>query len=158
MSLPAGARIGQYEVGAQLGAGGMGEVYKARDTRLQRQVAIKILPAAFAADPDRLARFEREAQVLASLNHPNIAQIYGVEEKAGVTALVMELVDGNCDPAGCRFCARQYAGSGGRRQRHARLRPGDSARPRERRACSNGRVFAVPVGEIRTSCIGSRRL
>src|SRR6188768_1469086 len=94
MSLPPGDRIGQYEIGAQLGAGGMGEVYKARDTRLQRQVAIKILPAAFAADPDRLARFEREAQVLASLNHPNIAQIYGVEEKAGVSALVMELVDG----------------------------------------------------------------
>ena len=94
MSLAPGARIGQYEIGAQLGAGGMGEVYKARDTRLQRQVVIKILPAAFAADPDRLARFEREAQVLASLNHPNIAQIYGVEEKTGVTALVMELVDG----------------------------------------------------------------
>ena len=94
MSLTPGDRIGQYQIGAQLGAGGMGEVYKARDTRLQRQVAIKILPAAFAADPDRLARFEREAQVLASLNHPNIAQIYGVEENAGVSALVMELVDG----------------------------------------------------------------
>jgi len=72
----------------------MGEVYKARDTRLQRHVAIKILPGAFARDADRVARFEREAHVLASLNHPHIAQIYGVEESGGVLALVMELVDG----------------------------------------------------------------
>jgi serine/threonine protein kinase len=72
----------------------MGEVYKARDTRLQRSVAIKILPSSFATDPERLARFEREAQVLASLNHPNIAHIYGVEETGGALALVMELVEG----------------------------------------------------------------
>ena len=83
-----------YEVSATLGAGGMGEVYRARDTRLDREVAIKILPALFAADPDRRARFEREARTLASLNHPNIAQIYGVEESGGTLALVMELVDG----------------------------------------------------------------
>jgi len=72
----------------------MGEVYRARDPKLGREVAIKILPPAFAADPDRLARFDREARVLASLNHPHIAQIYGVEETGGVAALVLELVDG----------------------------------------------------------------
>ena len=75
-----GRRIGVYEIQTLLGAGGMGEVYRARDTRLGRDVAIKILPRAFAAEPDRLARFEREARVLAALNHPNIATIYGVEE------------------------------------------------------------------------------
>jgi eukaryotic-like serine/threonine-protein kinase len=94
MSLSPGARLGPYEVTGKLGEGGMGEVYQARDSRLQRNVAIKILPATFAADPDRLARFEREAHVLAALNHPHIAQIYGVEERSGVLALVMELVDG----------------------------------------------------------------
>ena len=90
MPLSAGSRLGSYEILAPIGAGGMGEVYKARDTKLDRQVAVKVLPAAFAADPERLARLEREAKVLASLNHPNIAQIYGVEDRA----LVMELVDG----------------------------------------------------------------
>src|SRR5688572_4691676 len=94
MSVVPGTRLGSYEITDSLGRGGMGEVYKGRDTRLQRDVAIKVLPALFASDPDRLARFEREAQVLAALNHPNIAQIYGVEESAGLTALVMELVDG----------------------------------------------------------------
>ena len=91
MSLAAGSRLGVYEVTGPLGAGGMGEVYRARDTRLQRDVAIKILPDVFAADPDRLARFDREAQVLAALNHPHIAAIYGVEEGR---ALVLELVEG----------------------------------------------------------------
>jgi len=90
MPLIAGTRFGPYEVLAPIGAGGMGEVYRARDTKLDREVAIKVLPAALAKDPERLARFEREAKVLASLNHPNIAQIYGVEEHA----LVMELVPG----------------------------------------------------------------
>src|SRR5215212_9139817 len=80
MLLTPGTRIGSYEVIAAIGAGGMGEVYRARDTRLNRDVALKILPEIFAADPERLARFEREAQVLASLNHPHIAQIYGIEE------------------------------------------------------------------------------
>jgi Tol biopolymer transport system component len=89
-----GARIGAYEVVSLLGKGGMGEVYRARDARLNRDVAVKILPAAFASDPDRLARFKREAQVLASLNHPNIAAIYGFEETDGVLALVLELVEG----------------------------------------------------------------
>ena len=94
MPLPAGARIGPYEVIGVIGAGGMGEVYRARDGKLQRDVALKILPDAFAADPDRLARFEREARTLASLNHPHIAQIHGFEQSDGTSALVMELVDG----------------------------------------------------------------
>src|SRR6185436_11292122 len=90
MPLAAGSRLGSYEILAPLGAGGMGEVYRARDPKLAREVAIKILPDALAQDPDRLARFEREAKVLASLNHPNIAHIYGIEDRA----LIMELVDG----------------------------------------------------------------
>jgi serine/threonine-protein kinase len=94
MPLEPAARFGPYEIGSPIGRGGMGEVYRARDTRLNRDVAIKVLPDAFAADPDRLARFEREAQLLAALNHPRIATIYGLEEKAGVSALAMELVEG----------------------------------------------------------------
>src|SRR5271154_5668458 len=90
MPLSAGDKLGPYEILAPIGAGGMGEVYRAKDIKLDREVAIKVLPDALAQDPDRLARFEREAKVLASLNHPNIAQIYGVEERA----LVMELVNG----------------------------------------------------------------
>ena len=79
MTLTPGTRVGLYEVVAPIGAGGMGEVLRARDPRLGREVAIKVLPAAFAADPDRIARFEREAKLLASLNHPNIAHVYGFE-------------------------------------------------------------------------------
>ena len=94
MSLAAGARLGPYEVAAAIGAGGMGEVYRARDTKLNRDVALKILPPAFASDPDRLARFHREAQVLASLNHPHIAAIYGFEDSGDTHALVLEFVDG----------------------------------------------------------------
>jgi serine/threonine protein kinase/Tol biopolymer transport system component len=94
MPLSLGSRLGPYEVIAQLGAGGMGVVYRGRDTRLNRDVALKILPDLFAADPDRLARFRREAQVLASLNHPNIGAIYGLEESDSVRALVLELVEG----------------------------------------------------------------
>src|SRR5262245_109845 len=94
MSLPSGTRVGLYEVTGAIGAGGMGEVYRARDTKLGRDVALKVIPDLFATDPERLARFEREAQVLASLNHPNIAHIYGVEESGAVKALVMELVEG----------------------------------------------------------------
>ena len=94
MALTPGTRLGPYEISAQIGVGGMGEVYRARDTKLNRDVAIKILPDSFATDPDRLARFTREAQVLASLNHPNIAHIHGLEESNGVRALVMELVEG----------------------------------------------------------------
>jgi len=81
MSLAAGTRLGPYEISTLLGAGGMGEVYRARDTKLNRDVALKILPDAFASDPDRLARFTREAQTLASLNHPNIAHIYGLDRQ-----------------------------------------------------------------------------
>jgi Tol biopolymer transport system component len=92
--LATGTRVGSYEIVSALGAGGMGEVYRARDTKLNRDVALKILPEAFAADPDRLARFTREAQTLAALNHPHIAHIHGLEESEGVRALVMELVDG----------------------------------------------------------------
>ena len=94
MILTNGTRLGPYEIIAPLGAGGMGEVYRARDTKLNRDVAIKVLPEMFAADADRLARFEREAQVLASLNHPNIAHLYGLEDHGATRALVMELVEG----------------------------------------------------------------
>ena len=82
MPLTTGTRLGSYEILARLGAGGMGEVYRARDMKLKRDVALKVLPEAFAGDPDRMLRFQREAEVLASLNHPNIAHIYGVEEPA----------------------------------------------------------------------------
>src|SRR5215470_10456469 len=94
MPLTAGAHIGPYEILAAIGAGGMGEVYRARDTKLGRDVALKVLPEAFAGDAERMARFRREAQVLASLNHPYIATIYGLEESNGSCALVMELVEG----------------------------------------------------------------
>ena len=94
MPLAAGTKLGPYEITSPLGAGGMGEVYRAQDTRLGRCVAIKILPDKFSRDAQRMARFDREAKVLASLNHPNIAAIYGLEESSGVPALVMEFVDG----------------------------------------------------------------
>ena len=94
MRLSAGTRLGPYEILSALGAGGMGEVYRARDTKLNRHVAIKVLPDVFAGDPERMARFQREAQVLAALNHPNIAHIHGFEDSNQVHALVMELVDG----------------------------------------------------------------
>jgi len=101
VALPPHTRLGPYEVLEHIGSGGMGEVYRATDTNLGRQVAIKVLPEAFARDSERLARFDREARTLAALNHPNIAAIYGVEKspttgsgQAGITALVMELVEG----------------------------------------------------------------
>ena len=102
MPLAPGVRLGAYEVLALIGRGGMGEVYRARDTKLNRDVALKVLPDSFANDAERLARFQREAQVLASLNHPNIAAIYGLEEsnpsagsgQVAVRALVVELVEG----------------------------------------------------------------
>jgi WD40 repeat protein len=94
LTLQAGARLGPYEVVSLLGSGGMGEVYRARDTKLGRDVALKVLPDAVASDPERLARFEREAQVLAALNHPNIAHIHGFEDSSAKHALVMELVEG----------------------------------------------------------------
>ena len=91
--LDAGDKLGPYEILAPIGAGGMGEVYRARDTKLDRDAAIKVLPAALAQHPDRLARFEREAKVLAALNHPNLAIVYGLEDRA----IVMELVEGLAD-------------------------------------------------------------
>src|ERR1700693_164227 len=94
MPLATGTKLGPYEIISPLGAGGMGEVYLAQDTRLGRNVAIKILPDKYSCDAQRMARFDREAKVLASLNHPNIASLYGLEESNGVRALVMELVDG----------------------------------------------------------------
>ena len=94
MPLESGTTLGPYQVTAKIGEGGMGEVYRARDTKLDRDVALKVLPQAFTDDPDRLARFEREAKVLASLNHPNIGHIYGLEEAEGQKALVLELVEG----------------------------------------------------------------
>ncbi len=94
MALTPGTRLGPFDVVEPIGAGGMGEVYRARDTRLGRDVALKVLPAAFAADVERMARFEREAKVLASFNHPHIASIYGLEESSGIRALVMELAEG----------------------------------------------------------------
>ena len=92
MSLIAGTRLGPYEITSAIGAGGMGEVYRARDTKLHRDVAIKVLPTLFASDTDRLRRFDREAQTLAALNHPNIAQLFGVIDDP--PALAMELVEG----------------------------------------------------------------
>jgi eukaryotic-like serine/threonine-protein kinase len=97
MSLTPGTRIGPYEVSALIGEGGMGQVYRATDTNLKRTVAIKVLPTTVASDAARVARFQREAEVLARLNHPNIAQVHGLEKSDGMTALVMELIEG-ADP------------------------------------------------------------
>jgi serine/threonine protein kinase len=94
MSVTIGTRLGVHEITALLGEGGMGQVYRARDTKLKRDVAIKILPEEFSNDPDLLARLQREAEVLASLNHPNIAAIYDIQEAAGSLFLVLELVEG----------------------------------------------------------------
>src|SRR5262245_38899870 len=94
MSVNVGTRLGSLEVAALLGKGGMGEVYRARDTKLKRDVAIKVLPEEFSRDPDRVGRLQREAEVLASLNHPNIAAIYDLQEASGSRYLVLELVEG----------------------------------------------------------------
>jgi eukaryotic-like serine/threonine-protein kinase len=94
LTLTPGTRLGPYEILSILGVGGMGEVYRATDINLKRQVAIKVLPVSVATDADRLARFQREAEVLAALNHPNIAHIFGLEKTDGTIALAMELVEG----------------------------------------------------------------
>src|SRR6516165_2239130 len=94
LAITPGTRLGPYEILSAIGAGGMGEVYRARDSKLKRDVAIKVLPEAFARDPERLARFEREAEVLATLNHPNIAAVYGFEESEDANGIVLELVEG----------------------------------------------------------------
>ena len=114
MALTPGSRLGVYEVAAQIGEGGMGQVFRARDTKLNRDVALKILPDAFASDPDRMARFTREAQTLASLNHPNIAHLYGLEESGDIRALVMELVEG---PTLADMIAGQSAATSGQSPR-----------------------------------------
>jgi serine/threonine protein kinase len=124
MAMAIGTRLGSYEILSALGAGGMGEVYRARDTTLGRDVALKTLPASCAGDPERLARFEREAKTLASLNHPHIAQIYGFERAGDTCALVMELVEGeDC-----------HSGSAAERCRSTRPCPsrGKSGRPSRR--------------------------
>ena len=95
MAIAVGTRVGFYEITGLLGKGGMGEVYRASDSKLGRDVALKVLPGEFAHDAERLSRFHREAQLLASLNHPNIAQIYGFEESGGARCIVMELVEGD---------------------------------------------------------------
>src|ERR1700731_3803326 len=95
MAILSGQRLGPYQTASSIGAGGMGEVYQARDTKLGRDVAIKVLPEAFADDPERLSRFQREAKMLAALNHPNIATIFGLEQSGGTHYLVMELVPGD---------------------------------------------------------------
>src|SRR5215813_3545468 len=94
MAVSIGSQLGSYEITALLGKGGFGEVYRAKDKKLKRDVAIKILPDAFSTDHDRLTRFQREAEVLASLNHPNVAHVYGLEESANTRCIVMELVEG----------------------------------------------------------------
>ena len=126
-----GARFGTYEIAECLGVGGMGEVYRARDTELGRDVAIKLLPAAFVIDQERLSRFEREARLLAALNHPHVGAIYGIENVNGVRALVLELVDARRSPIalpGARCHPPTRCRSRGRSPRHwkRRTRKGSS--------------------------------
>ncbi len=122
-----GQVLGPYQVLSKLGAGGMGEVYRARDTKLKREVALKVLPEAFTRDPDRLARFKREAQVLASLNHPLIGAIYGFEDSSEIYALVLELVEG--DTLADRIARGPIPLQRGRTDRASDL-PGSRSRPR----------------------------
>ena len=166
MALSVGQTAGPYEIVAPLGAGGMGEVYRATDTRLGRDVALKLLPEAFASDPDRLARFEREAKLLASLYHPSIATLFGLEEVAGQRVLVMELVQGEdlaerlkrgpipVDEAIADRAADRGSARGGAREGHRPPRPqarerqadarrqGQGARLRPRQGLEPGRRHA----------------
>src|SRR5450432_4876145 len=110
MTLSAGTRLGPYEILSPIGAGGMGEVYRARDERLKREVAIKVLPASFSADPDRLRRFEHEAQAAGVLNHPNITAVYDIGSHEGAPYVVQELLEGEtlrAELAGGRFSPRR---------------------------------------------------
>jgi serine/threonine protein kinase len=153
-----GERLGPYEILASIGAGGMGEVFRARDTRLKRDVAIKVLPEALAHEPDRVSRFRREAKALAALNHPNIAVIHGVEDSAAQPALVLELVEGvtladrlahGLPPlADALSIARQIADAlGAAHERgiiHRDLKPANvKITPRGRLACLAGWTSAV---------------
>ena len=132
MALTPGTRVGPYEIVSPLGRGGMGEVYRARDRRLGRDVAVKVLPAHFLNDPDRLARFEREARVLAALNHPHIAAIYEIEDAGGMPALVLE------DPSrrACSICSICGSRPQQRRSRWVRGRRRESS---SRTAAARGR-------------------
>jgi serine/threonine protein kinase len=144
MALAAGSRLNHYQITAPLGAGGMGEVYRARDTRLQRDVAIKVLPTTFATDAERLARFEREARVLATLTHENIAHVYGIEESGGVSALVMELVEGTT--------------LGRLRRRQHRRRPArDRGAPRDRSGRGHGALPRRRTAAVFEGCGGCSR-
>ena len=159
MPLTAGVRLGSFEVLSPLGKGGMGEVYRARDTRLGREVAIKVLPEALAHDPERLARFEREARVLASLNHPNIATLHGFERDGEVGFLVMELVEGETladriarGPIPWREAVRDLRGDrrgarGGARERDRAPRSQAGEREDRRR----GRVKVLDFGLARSA-------
>src|ERR1043166_4082540 len=139
MALISGTTLGIYEIRSQIGAGGMGEVYLARDTKLQRDVAIKVLPEQFAHDPDRLARFRREAQLLASLNHPNIATIHGLEDANSSHFLVMEYVSG-------QTLAEVIRGSGlGIRDSGNRSRARQSADPGLPHRAAGGDEGGVPI-------------
>src|SRR6059036_263728 len=138
MSLTPGTRVGPYEIVAPIGAGGMGEVYRARDPRLGRDVAIKVLPDELAIDPERLARFEREARVLASLSHSGIASVFGVEDAGSSRALIMELVEGPtlseriAQGVVFRRGPNRALPAGGRRDGRRRAAPGRSGRrPRD---------------------------
>jgi len=147
LALTPGARLGVYDITAPIGEGGMGQVYRATDTTLGRQVAIKILPDAFAADPERLARFEREAKTLASLNHPHIAAIYGFEKSSGVHALVMELVEGeDLSQRIARGAIRQS-----RSVRRSRSR--SRSRRRSRRRTSRGSFIVISNPRISRSAL-----
>ena len=170
MSLAPGARLGSYEIVALIGAGGMGEVYRARDGKLTRDVALKILPPLFAHDPERLARFSREANLLATLNHPNIAAIYGFESSDHSPALVLEMVEGPTladriergpiplddalahRPADCR-CARSRARTG-----HRPPRPQAGEHQGSRRRDRQGARLRAGEGDGRRQLVGCRRL
>jgi eukaryotic-like serine/threonine-protein kinase len=143
MSVAPGTQIGPYEIVAPLGAGRMGEVYRARDTRLKREVAVKVLPQKFARDTDRCARFRREAELLATLNHPHVAALYGLEEAGDLTALVLELVEG---PTLADRLTEGTVPLDGRCR--SRVRSPRRSKPRMRRASSTG------ISKRRTSKCG----
>ena len=149
MTIAAGTHLGSYEILCAIGAGGMGEVYQAHDTKLGRDVAIKVLPEAFAHDPERLSRFQREAKMLAALNHPNIATIYGLEQANGTSYLVMELVAG--ENAGGAHQARRRAGGRGSADDCAadRRGAGSGARERHRTSRSEARECEGHAGRHR---------
>ena len=138
-----GTVIGAYQIIAKLGEGGMGEVYRATDSNLKRQVAIKVLPASVAGDADRLARFQREAEVLAALNHPNIAAIYGLEKTPDFTALVMELVEGDDPRNGSPASAPQALRRGRQECLSTKHCPSRSRSPRRSRPRTSRESFTA---------------